>query len=123
MDIEKIAKTAIENEVLKYNNFLTAYLSDNDRMPLFDGYIYIYKLNNKYKNNKDFLGKVNVQIKGKKVSKISKGNGKYSIKIETLEAIEEKKMVFYFWLYEWKIILIQKYFIKIYCLLILKQFC
>lgn len=91
MDIEKIAKTAIENEVLKYNNFLTAYLSDNDRTPLFDGYIYIYKLNTKYKNNKDFLGKVNVQIKGKKVSKISKGNGKYSIKIETLEAYRREK--------------------------------
>ena len=36
MDIEKIAKIAIENEVLKYNNYLTAYLSDNDRTPLFD---------------------------------------------------------------------------------------
>ena len=58
MDIEKIAKIAIENEVLKYNNYLTAYLSDNDRTPLFDWYI--YKLNTKYKNNKDFFGKVNV---------------------------------------------------------------
>lgn len=58
MDIEEIAVLAVRNEIVKYSNFLTAYIDTKEKTPMWDGYIYIYKFNSDYKSNKDYEGKI-----------------------------------------------------------------
>lgn len=91
MDIEEIAVLAVRNEIVKYSNFLTAYIDTKEKTPMWDGYIYIYKFNSDYKSNKDYEGKIGVQVKGKKVDKLSKGNSKYTINVDYLRAYQKDK--------------------------------
>ena len=91
MDIEEIAVLAVRNEIVKYSNFLTAYIDTKEKIPMWDGYIYIYKFNNEYKSNKDYEGKIGVQVKGKKVTKLSRGNSKYTIDVDYLRAYQKDK--------------------------------
>ena len=69
MDIEEIAVERVKREILKYD-CLKYYINTNDKTPMWDGEIYIYKENSKNRANKDFRGKISVQIKGHKVTKI-----------------------------------------------------
>lgn len=90
MDIEEIAVQRVKREILKYD-CLKDYINSNDKTPMWDGEIYIYKENSKYKANEDFRGKISVQIKGHKVNKIKSGNSKYSIDVEYLRAYQKDK--------------------------------
>lgn len=90
MDIEEIAVQRVKREILKYD-CLKDYINTNDKIPMWDGEIYIYKQNSKYKANEDFRGKISVQVKGHKVTKIKSGNSKYSIDIEYLRAYQKDK--------------------------------
>ncbi len=90
MDIEEIAVQRVKREILKYD-CLKDYINTNDKTPMWDGEIYIYKENSKYKANEDFRGKISVQVKGHKVTKIKSGNSKYSIDVEYLRAYQKDK--------------------------------
>lgn len=90
MDIEEIAVQRVKREILKYD-CLKDYINSNDKTPMWDGEIYIYKENSKYKANEDFRGKISVQVKGHKVNKIKSGNSKYSIDVEYLSAYQKDK--------------------------------
>lgn len=90
MDIEEIAVQRVKREILKYD-CLKDYINSNDKTPMWDGEIYIYKENSKYKANEDFRGKISVQVKGHKVNKIKSGNSKYSIDVEYLRAYQKDK--------------------------------
>ena len=90
MDIEEIAVQRVKREILKYD-CLKDYINTNDKTPMWDGEIYIYKENSKYKANEDFKGKISVQVKGHKVDKIKSGHSKYSIDVEYLRAYQKDK--------------------------------
>lgn len=90
MDIEGIAVQRVKREILKYD-CLKDYINTNDKTPMWDGEVYIYKENSKYKANEDFRGKISVQVKGHKVTKIKSGNSKYSIDVEYLRAYQKDK--------------------------------
>lgn len=90
MDIEEIAIQRVKREILKYD-CLKDYINTNDKTPMWDGEIYIYKENSRYKANEDFIGKISVQVKGHKVNKIKSGNSKYSIDVEYLRAYQKDK--------------------------------
>lgn len=90
MDIEEIAVQRVKREILKYD-CLKDYINSNDKTPMWDGEIYIYKENSEYKANEDFRGKISVQVKGHKVNKIKSGNSKYSIDVEYLRAYQKDK--------------------------------
>lgn len=90
MDIEEIAVQRVKREILKYD-CLKDYINTNDKTPMWDGEIYIYKENSKYKANEDFRGKISVQVKGHKVTKIKSGKSKYSIDVEYLRAYQKDK--------------------------------
>lgn len=90
MDIEEIAVQRVKREILKYD-CLKDYINTNDKTPMWDGEIYIYKENSKYKANEDFRGKISVQVKGRKVTKIRSGKSKYSIDVEYLRAYQKDK--------------------------------
>lgn len=91
MDIEEIAVLAVRNEIVKYSDTLVAYIDTKEKTPMWDGYIYVYKSKSKNKSNKEFEGKIGVQVKGTTVDKISKGNSKYSIKVDYLKAYQKDK--------------------------------
>lgn len=91
MDIEEIAVLAVKNEIVKYGDILVDYIDMKEKTPMWDGYIYVYKLNSKYKANKEFEGKIGVQVKGKTVTRLSKGNSKYSIEVDYLKAYQKDK--------------------------------
>ncbi len=91
MDIEEIAVLAVRNEIVKYSDTLVAYIDTKEKTPMWDGYIYVYRQNSKYKANNEFEGKIGVQVKGKTVKKLSNGNSKYSIKVDYLRAYQKDK--------------------------------
>ena len=91
MDVEEIAVLAVRNEIVKYSDTLVAYIDTKEKTPMWDGYIYVYKQNSKYKTNKEFEGKIGVQVKGKTVEKLSNGNSKYSIKVDYLRAYQKDR--------------------------------
>ena len=88
MDIEGIAVERVKREIYKYN-CLKEFLNSNDKMPLWDGEIFIYDENSEYNSNSKFLGKISVQVKGHKVAKIKSGNSKYTVDVENLIAYQK----------------------------------
>lgn len=90
MDIEEIAVQRVKREILKYD-CLKDFINSNDKMPLWDGEIFIYEENCKYQQNEKLVGRIGVQVKGHKVKKLKNGNSKYSIEVEYLRAYQKEK--------------------------------
>lgn len=85
-DSEIIAKNKFENEIIENNNTLKPFFSDNDKTPLWDGQIFIYKSNDKKIDNWD--DKLYVQIKGRNVKSLSEGKKTFSFKTSKLKAYQ-----------------------------------
>lgn len=66
MDIERLSTIAVENRISKVDR-LKAYINSGEKEPSFDGYIGIFNNNDFSKKN---FKKVNVQIKGKRTTKV-----------------------------------------------------
>lgn len=60
--IEELATNAVKRSIIT-TDFLDQFISENDKEPTWDGYVYIY--NDKKKKKSDLSGRVAVQIKGK----------------------------------------------------------
>ena len=88
-DIEKMAVIKVQEEILRNKEYLSEYINSNDKTPMWDGNIYVY--NNSKKEKKFYQGKIETQVKGEEVKKIKRGNSKYSIEVETLEAYKKDK--------------------------------
>jgi len=73
MDIEKIATSSIEN-LLSRNPYLRTKIDSNDKTTVWDGDIFVYCSKEPNKKNDDLLGKVPVQVKGRKVETIENLN-------------------------------------------------
>ena len=85
-DSEIIAKNKFESEIIENNNTLKPFFSDNDKTPLWDGQIFMYKSIDKRIDN--WNDKVYVQIKGKNVKSLSKGNKTFSLEVSKLKAYQ-----------------------------------
>ena len=85
-DSELIAKNKFESEIIENNNTLRPFFSDNDKTPLWDGQIFIYKSIEKKIDNWD--DKLYVQIKGKGVESLSEGNKTFSLEMSKLKAYQ-----------------------------------
>ena len=90
MNTEKIAVIAVEKEISRYDE-LSSYIATGDKEPMWDGNIYIYKEGSKKNRNKDFIGRISVQVKGKGVKKLINGDSKYNIKVEYLRGYQKEK--------------------------------
>lgn len=90
--IEEIAVAAINMEVLR-SDYLANDIPVNDKTPSWDGEIWVY--DNPRKTKDKLFGKVPVQVKGKKVLKISK-EAKYPIKKVDLENYYKNGGVLFF---------------------------
>lgn len=85
-DSEGIAKTKFESEIYENNNTLKPFFSDNDKTPLWDGQIFIYKSTEKKIDNWD--DKLNVQIKGRNVKSLSESRKTFSLEVNKLKAYQ-----------------------------------
>ena len=81
--IETLAVNFVKDKLVLCNH-LTPFISDNDKEPSWDGFIYIYNTNKKSKD--DIFGRVPVQVKGKLVKKkdFAKKQITYSVKTADL---------------------------------------
>ena len=86
-NIEQIAINKVIDLVLKNNEFLSPHINFDDKIPLWDGSIYIY--NKSSKTNSSFEGRIDVQVKGRVVKKF-KDNNTYQFKIETLKNYQKE---------------------------------
>jgi hypothetical protein len=66
--IEELATNAVKKSIIT-TGFLDQFISENDKEPTWDGYVYIYDDKKKKKN--DLRGRVAVQIKGKQKNEMS----------------------------------------------------
>lgn len=85
-DSEIIAKNKFENEIIENNNTLKPNFNVNDKIPLWDGTIFIYKSTNKKIDNWD--DQLNIQIKGRNVKSLSEGNKTFSLDVNKLKAYQ-----------------------------------
>ena len=86
--IEELAVNIIESEILKYKD-LKSNITKGDKEISWDGYITIFDGRGRGKNN--FKFKIDVQVKGRKVSKIRKGNNKFALEKAHLENYQKQK--------------------------------
>ncbi len=110
MDVEKIATSSIEN-ILSKNDFLKTDINNNDKIPIWDGGIFVYNKPNKNKPNKDLRGKAPIQIKGKSVKNIEEINSdkiRFPVRVEDLKQYSTDGGTIYF------VVLINKKNSKIY---------
>lgn len=63
---EELAASKVK-DYINYTNKLSPYITENDKTPLWDGHIFIYK--NTIHSNNNLIGRVSTQIKGKRVKK------------------------------------------------------
>lgn len=82
-DIEKLAVSKINDQVLQNSDCLTCYLNTNDKTPFWDGSIWVY--DNKKKSSEYFQNKIDIQVKGRLVTKFIK-NESYEISVNQLMA-------------------------------------
>lgn len=81
---------------LSHTDTLCRYFKENDKTPLRDGSVIIYKGKNRSKQN--IIGEVNIQLKGKLATeeKLKKENISYSVEINDLIKYKENSGVIYF---------------------------
>lgn len=82
MDIEKLATSAITN-CIAGTDFLSPWISEGDREPSWDGFIYAYSKKNQAKKN--LTGRAAVQVKGKLVKNVKKKSIQYPVSMVDLE--------------------------------------
>lgn len=98
MDVEVIATSAVEN-LLSRNPYLKTIIGSNDKTPIWDGNIFVYRNRNCNKKNENLIGKVPVQIKGRKVKKIENQNVKFRIDFESIKKFYTDGGVIFFVVY------------------------
>ena len=65
--IETEATSAFKT-VIRRNPYLSPYIDENDKTPVWDGHVYVYSTDNASRNNQTLLGRVPTQIKGHNTS-------------------------------------------------------
>lgn len=93
---EQISIAAINNMLLlATKRRVQTYISDNDKEPMWDGHIYVYK-NEGSEKKEDYITRIPVQVKSKVVSKLSKKFVSYPIDRNCLEGYLKDGGVIYF---------------------------
>lgn len=88
MDSRKIEGMAVDKvkEAIRDTDRLSPYIQENDREPIWDGFVYVY--NDSNQNNDNLRGRVAVQVKGKEYKEKNdfKNKIKYPVKVSSLSA-------------------------------------
>lgn len=92
-DIEEIAIEYIKKNIRR-TEIIAPYLTENDKGPFWDGYVQIH--NSDKKINSDFIGRVEVQVKGKVSNNLKSDNIKHDVRIDDLKGYLKHTGVIYF---------------------------
>jgi len=96
--IETLSVNAVKNSIVA-SDFLDQFITDNDKEPSWDGFVYIYGSKSKKKSN--LKGRMPVQVKGKECNDHSKLEITYSMsKGERKEIILNTALDFCEWISE-----------------------
>lgn len=98
MDIEIIATSTIE-KLISRNSYLKTYIESNDKTPIWDGYVFVYRNKNRNKKNEDLIGKVPVQVKGHESEVIENDKIKFRIDLESIKKFYTDGGVIFFVVY------------------------
>lgn len=79
--IEEWATNAVK-DCLSMTDTLSPYIKENDKTPIWDGDVLIYKNNSR--NNEGVVGKITVQVKGELDDKIKKKQCSFSVEMSSL---------------------------------------
>ena len=115
IDIEEISTSIINNQVICNKYCLNFYIDENDRAKLWDGCIWIYS--NEKKKTDNFENKINIQIIGREVTKFKKNN-KYPMEVKYLKGYQKEIKGTLLFVVDLYILIILRYIIVIYYLLI-----
>lgn len=85
MNIELEATNAIRS-LISRNAYLSPYVDENDKTPAWDGFVYVYGNKNPNHPKDSLIGRVPIQIKGKKVKEIKEEHISYRIEKNDLNA-------------------------------------
>lgn len=85
MDVELLATSTIKNIIARMS-FLSAYIAENDKEPLWDGHIYIYR--SKTKRNDSLYGRIPVQVKGKVFKAVGNSTITFHVPISDLKSYQ-----------------------------------
>lgn len=96
MDNEVIATSAIKM-CISVTDYLSPYISERDKEPIWDGNIYVFSKKNK--SNESCKGRVPVQVKSKENSDFSKNRITYPIRTDDLHKYLTDNGVMYFVVY------------------------
>lgn len=88
MDSRKIEGMAVDKvkEAIRDTDRLSPYIQENDKEPIWDGFVYVY--NDCNQNNDNLRGRVAVQVKGKEYKEKNdfKNKIKYPVKVSSLSS-------------------------------------
>ena len=85
MNIEAEAVSKV-NEVLRRTGYLDPYITENDKTPVWDGFVLVYN-DDKMPHRKDSLrGRFSVQVKGHKSNQLPATEVKYAVNVNDLKA-------------------------------------
>lgn len=101
MDIEKIATSSIKN-IISRNSYLKPIIDDNDKTPVWDGDVFVYRTKDRDKKNENLIGRVPVQVKGHEVvttSGLNQNNIRFRVKKEDMKKYLTDGGVIYFVVY------------------------
>ena len=92
-DIEELATNAVRKSILTSGS-LSPYITDNDKGPSWDGFVYVYSSAEKTK--KDFLGRIPVQVKGTESEDLSRDKITFSVETDDLHSyIRDGGVIFF----------------------------
>lgn len=90
---EELATNAVRRSILLCR-YLAPYISENDKGPSWDGFVYIYSSGEQTK--KDYLGRVPVQVKGTFQADLTKDAITHSVQTDDLRSYARDGGVIYF---------------------------
>ena len=96
--IELLSASKVKGKIVSTDK-LRPYISENDKTPVWDGTVLLYKKSNHLGANKYIFGRVEVQVKGELNDNLSKQSISYSIGVDDLNVYMNSGGVIFFVVY------------------------
>ena len=86
MNIEQEATNAVRTSIIR-NPYLSAYVDENDKTPVWDGFVNVYIDKNPNHPKSSLFGRVPIQVKGKKVQNVLKNRIAFRVSKDDIETL------------------------------------
>ena len=89
MNIEQEATNAVRTSIIR-NPYLSAYVDENDKTPVWDGFVNVYRDKNPNHPKNSLFGRVPIQVKGKRMQNIMKDRIAHRVSKDDLRAFNSE---------------------------------